>query len=310
MNTAYITHPDCLKHEMIEGHPEEPQRLLAIQGQLQAKQLWDFLEHFDAPNVEKKSLLRAHSQKHLDIIFQNAPEPGQPLYHVDPDTFMNEHSLSAALKAAGAGTLAVDLVMNKQVHNAFCAVRPPGHHAEHDKSMGFCIFNNIAVAAAHALEEYQLDRVAIIDFDVHHGNGTEDIFENDPRVMVCSSYEHPLYPYSGRPTVPGHLINSPLKPGSAGPEFRIAVQNEWLPELDAFKPQFVFISAGFDAHWQDDMASLQFNESDYAWVTQQIVKVAQKHAHNRIVSMLEGGYTLDALGRSTEQHIRVLMGLD
>jgi len=309
MNTAYITHPDCLKHEMAQGHPEQPGRLLAIQDQLQAQQLWDFLEHVEAPLASQPSLLRAHSQQHIDTIFTNAPQAGQPLFHVDPDTFMNEHTLSAALRAAGAGILAVDLAMDKKIDNAFCAIRPPGHHAEHDNAMGFCFFNNIAVAAAHALEEHKLERIAIIDFDVHHGNGTEDIFENDPRVMVCSSFEHPLYPYSGRPTVPGHLINCPLKPGSAGPEFRMAVQKEWLPELEAFKPQFIFISAGFDAHMEDDMAHLQLNESDYKWVTQEIFQVAERHADNRIVSMLEGGYMLDALGRSVEQHIRVLIGL-
>ncbi|PCI65902.1 MAG: deacetylase [Piscirickettsiaceae bacterium] len=310
MNTAYITHPDCLKHKMTQGHPEEPGRLLAIQDRLQLLQLWDFLNHFDAPGVSKQSLLQVHTQQHIDNIFKNAPQAGQPLFHADPDTFMNEHTLSAALRAAGSGVLAVDLVMEKKIDNAFCAIRPPGHHAEHDKAMGFCFFNNIAVAAAHALEQYQLERIAIIDFDVHHGNGTEDIFENDSRVLICSSYEHPLYPYSGRSTIPGHLINCPLKPGSGGPEFRMVVQQEWLPELEAFKPQFIFISAGFDAHWQDDMAQLQFNETDYRWITQKLVSLAKKHADNRIVSMLEGGYTLDALGKSVEQHIRVLMGLE
>jgi acetoin utilization deacetylase AcuC-like enzyme len=295
---------------MTKGHPEEPARLTAIQDQLQSQQLWDFLEHYEPQDVSRKALLRVHTQQHIDNLFKNAPQVGQPLFHADPDTFMNEHTLNAALKAAGAGTMAVDLIMDKKIDNAFCAVRPPGHHAEHNQPMGFCFFNNIAVAAAHALEKYKLERIAIIDFDVHHGNGTEDIFENDPRVMVCSSYEHPLYPYSGRPTVPGHLINCPLKPGSAGPEFRMAVQKEWLPELETFQPQFIFISAGFDAHWQDDMAQLQLNEPDYRWVTQKMAQIAQTHAEGRIVSMLEGGYILDALARSAEQHIRILMGLD
>jgi len=310
MKTAYITHPDCLKHEMTKGHPEEPARIIAIQEQLQSRQLWDFLEHFEAPTVDRQALLRVHTERHIDHLFKNSPLPGQPLFHTDPDTSMNEHSLDAALKAAGAGVMAVDLVMEKKVDNAFCAVRPPGHHAERDQAMGFCFFNNIAVAAAHALEKYHLERVAIIDFDVHHGNGSEDIFENDARVMVCSSYEHPLYPHSGRPTVPGHLINCPLSPGSAGPEFRMAVQKEWLPALEAFQPQFIFISAGFDAHWQDDMAQLQLNELDYRWVTQKIAQIAHRYADDRIVSMLEGGYVVDALARSAEQHIRVLMGLD
>lgn len=310
MRTAYITHPDCLKHEMTQGHPEEPARLLAIQEQLQSQQLWDFLEHFEPTDASQEALLRVHTQQHIDNLFNNAPQAGQPLFHVDPDTFMNAHSLNAALKAAGAGTMAVDLIMEKKIDNAFCAVRPPGHHAERDKGMGFCLFNNIALAAAHALEEHNLERVAIVDFDVHHGNGTEDIFGDDPRVLVCSTYEHPLYPYSSRPSIPGHLVNCPLKSGSAGPEFRMAVQKEWLPELEAFKPQFIFISAGFDAHWQDDIAQLQFNESDYGWVTRKMRKIADNYSEGRIVSMLEGGYVLDALGRCAEQHIRALMGLD
>ena len=310
MKTAYITHPDCLKHVMTDGHPERPQRILAIQDQLISQQLWDFLEYFESPIAELQALLRVHSQQHIDYIFQHAPKTGQPLFHVDPDTFINEHTLTAALRAVGAGTMGVDLIMKKQVDNAFCAVRPPGHHAERSKAMGFCFFNNIAVAASYALDKYNLERVAIVDFDVHHGNGTEDFFENDPRVLVCSSYEHPLYPYTGRSTIPGHLINSRLKSRSAGTEFRMAVKKEWLPELEAFKPQFIFISAGFDAHWEDDMAQLQLNDTDYAWVTRKITQVASHYAENRIVSMLEGGYALNALGRSAEQHIRVLMGLD
>ena len=248
-------------------------------------------------------------QRHIAHLFKNPPQPRQPLFHTDPDTFMNEHSLDAALKAAGAGVMEL-ISLWKKLDNAFCAVRPSGHHAERDQAMGFCFFNNISIAAAHALEKYHLERVAIIDFDVHHGNGSEDIFENNERIMVCSSNEHTLYPYSGRPTVLRHLINCPLSPGSAGPEFRMVVQKECLPALEAFQPQFIFISAGFDAHWQDGMAQLQLNESDYRWVTQKIAEIAHKHAGGRIVSMLEGGYFLDSLGRSAEQHIRVLMGLD
>lgn len=309
MNTAYITHPDCLKHEMFDGHPEEPARLLAIQNQLQSKQLWDFLEHFEPSDAKRGALLRAHSKQHVDRIFNNAPKAGEPRFHVDPDTYMNEHSLAAALKAAGSGTMAVDLIMQKKIDNAFCATRPPGHHAERNDAMGFCLFNSIAVAATHALEKHNLDRVAIIDFDVHFGNGTEDIFKDDKRVMICSSYEHPLYPYSGLPTVPGHMINCPLEPGAGGQEFRAAVEQHWLPELEAFKPQFIFISAGFDAHWEDDMAQLQLHEEDYAWVTRKLMDVANKHADNRVVSMLEGGYVLPALGRAAEAHIRALMGL-
>jgi len=309
MRTAYITHPDFFKHEMGEGHPEEPNRLHAIQDTLKYKQLWDLLEHIEAPDVDKSALLKAHSQQHIDFIFDHAPSAGQPLFQTDPDTFMNEHSLSAAIKAAGAGTAAVDLIMNKQIDNAFCAVRPPGHHAERASSMGFCFFNNVAVAAAHALEKHKLDRVAIVDFDVHHGNGTEDIFETDERVLFCSTYEHPLFPYSGSPSIPGRIINNPLKSGTTGAEFRTVVQQNWLPALHAFKPQFIFISAGFDAHWEDEMANLRFRDEDFAWVTQEIMTIAQQYSSNRIVSTLEGGYALEALGRSAEKHIRALMGL-
>ena len=310
MTTAYITHPDCLKHQMFTGHPECPERLIAIEDRLKGEQLWDFLEHIEAVDAKDGDLLLSHSQELLDNLHKDSPEAGEPLYHVDPDTYMNEHTLGAALKSAGAGTMAVDLVMQKKIDNAFCSVRPPGHHAERNEAMGFCFFNNIAVAAAYALEKYSLDRVAIIDFDVHHGNGTEEIFHNDPRVLICSSYEHPMYPYSGCESIPGHIVNSQLSPGSTGVEFRQAVEKEWLPELEAFKPEFVFISAGFDAHKEDVMAELQFSDSDYLWVSQKIKEVAEKHADGRLISMLEGGYALNALARSTEQHIRVLMGLE
>jgi len=310
MTTAYITHPDCLKHKMFTGHPECPERLVAIEDRLKGKQLWDFLEHVEATDVKDNDLLLTHSQQLLEKLSKNTPGAGQSLYHIDPDTCMNEHTLKAAYKSAGAGTMAVDLVMNKKIDNAFCSVRPPGHHAERNDAMGFCFFNNIAVAATYALEKYSLERVAIVDFDVHHGNGTEDIFCNDPRVMICSSYEYPMYPYSGCESVPGHIINSRLDAGSTGAEFRQAVENEWLPELEAFKPQFVFISAGFDAHKEDVIGELQLNESDYRWVSQKIKEIADKYAEGRLVSMLEGGYALNALASSAEQHVRVLMGLE
>ena len=217
---------------MTLGHPEKPQRLYTIQDQLKSKLLWDLLEHIEAPNVNEEALLRVHSQQHINYILDNAPQVGQQLFHVDPDTFMNEFTLSAAKKAAGAGIKAVDLIMEKQIDNAFCAIRPPGHHAERYDPMGFCFFNNIAVAVAHALETYKLERVAIVDFDVHQGNGTEDIFKNDARVLVCSTYEHPLYPFSNHPSIPGHLINCPLHRDASGLEFREAVRRDWLPELN------------------------------------------------------------------------------
>ena len=310
MRTAYITHADLIKHDMGEGHPERANRLNAIQDQLKLKQLWDLLEHIEAPDVEQAALLQVHSQQHIDYIVNNAPRSGPTLFQTDSDTFMNEHSLSAALKAAGASTTAVDLIMNKQIDNAFCAVRPPGHHAERSSSMGFCFFNNIAVAAAHALDKYKLDRVAIVDFDAHQGNGTQNIFEADDRVLFCSSYEHPLFPFSNSPSIPNKLINTPLKSGSTGADFRAQVQQHWLPALHAFKPQFIFISAGFDAHWEDDIATLCFQDQDFAWITQEMMAIARRYSHNRIMSVLEGGYALKALGRSAEQHIRTLMELN
>ncbi len=310
MKTAYITHKDCQLHKMFEGHPETPGRLVAIHDQLQKDHLWDFLQHYEAPEADRAALLRVHTASYVNYVFQHAPGADQALFEIDPDTYMNEHTLSAARRAAGAGMLAVDLMLEQKVQNAFCAVRPPGHHAEPDKGMGFCFFNNVAIAAAYALDVCGLERVAIVDFDVHHGNGTEAIFIDDPRVLICSSYQHPFYPYSGGSTIPGHLINTPLPAGAAGPEFRMAVQQTWLPELEAFAPQLVFISAGFDAHWQEQIAQLQFNEADYAWASKKLLEIASRSADGRVVSMLEGGYALAALSNSVEQHLRVLMGLD
>jgi len=230
--------------------------------------------------------------------------------HLDPDTAMNPHSLDAALRAAGAAVLATDLVMQKKANSAFCAVRPPGHHACRARAMGFCIFNNVAVAARHAVEAHGLDRVAIIDFDVHHGNGTEDIFENDEHVLMASIFQHPFYPYSGTDNPAPNMHNVPLAAGSGSRELRRAVEDVWLPALQDFRPQLVLFSAGFDAHLEDDMAMLRFTDVDYGWVTQAVADVALRHAGGRMVSMLEGGYSLSALGRSAVQHIRVLAGLN
>jgi len=222
---------------------------------------------------------------------------------------MNPFSYPAALRAAGAVVMGVDLVLAGEVENAFCNIRPPGHHAERSKAMGFCIFNNVAVGAAHALAVRGLDRVAIVDFDVHHGNGTEDIFAADPRVILCSTFQHPFYPYSGAESTSANLVNVPLKAGSGGVEFRAAVTEHWMPALEKFKPELVMISAGFDAHREDDMSSLALLEADYAWVTARIKEMASRHANRRIVSVLEGGYELHALGRSATAHIKELSGL-
>ncbi len=307
MRTAFISHPDCLKHEMFDGHPECPARLQAIEDHLQAAGLFDFLLHMEAPRAELKHLNRVHDNSYAQQIFSSTPSEG--LFHIDEDTAMNPHTLEAALRAAGAAVLATDKVLQGEVDNAFCNIRPPGHHAERSQAMGFCFFNNVAVGVGHALAEYGIERIAVLDFDVHHGNGTEDIFYGDRRVMVCSSYQHPFYPYSGRDTEDGHLINVRLRAGSIGADFRQAIQHEWIPQLDQFKPQMLFISAGFDAHHEDDMAELNLGERDYAWVTTRIMEIAQRFAENRVVSLLEGGYALNALGRSVAAHVRTLMNL-
>lgn len=307
MRTAYLSHPICLKHEMIEGHPECPERIGAIQDRLLSSGLFDFLRHYDAPAATTWQLRRVHTRQHVRRILSSSPREG--LLHLDPDTYMNPHTAKAALHAAGAAVLATNLVVRGKVDNAFCCARPPGHHAERAEPMGFCFFNNVAVGVAHALAKYHLQRVAIIDFDVHHGNGTEDIFENNGKVMVCSAYQHPFFPYSGRPTIEGRLINVELASGTTGKEFREIIAAEWFPRLHAFRPEMIFISAGFDAHAEDDMADLHLSDRDYGWITRELMKLAEQHAQNRIVSVLEGGYSLDALGRSAAAHIKALMRL-
>ncbi len=307
MQTAFISHPLCLKHDMGAHHPECPARLHAIEDRLIASGLYSYLQHHDAPEVTREQLLRVHDAAYIDSISAAAPSAG--IISLDGDTFMNQFTYPAALRAAGAVVMAVDLVMAGKVENAFCNVRPPGHHAERDKAMGFCIFNNVAVGAAHALAAHGLSRVAIVDFDVHHGNGTEHIFSDEPRVMLCSTFQHPFYPYSGAETDKPHIINVPLSAGAGGEAFRNGVAERWLPALAAFRPELVFISAGFDAHREDDMSSLQLLEGDYIWVTEQIKHLAGQYAQARIVSVLEGGYELHALGRSAVAHIKVLSGL-
>jgi acetoin utilization deacetylase AcuC-like enzyme len=305
MSTAFISHPDCEKHWMGSGHPERAERLGAISDRLIASGLSLMLHHYEAPLATREQLCRVHDEKYVDSIFSQSPPPGE-LRWLDPDTAMNEHSLNAALRAAGAVVLAVDLVVGCREQNAFCSVRPPGHHAEHNRAMGFCIFNNIAVGAAHAIAHHHLLRVAIVDFDVHHGNGTEDIFRTEPRVMLVSTFQHPFYPYSGADTHLPNMVNVPLPAGSRGAQFRQAVEQYWLPALNKFKPQLVMISAGFDAHCDDDMAGLCLIDQDYAWVTDQVKNIAMNHAQGRIVSTLEGGYELDALARSAHAHIAAL----
>lgn len=307
MHTAYITHPSCLMHDMGVDHPECPARIQAIEDQLIASGLLPFLDHHVAPCAREEQLARVHDRSYIRMVSDKAPSSG--LVHLDGDTAMNPYSLDAALHAAGAGVQAVDLVISGRAESAFCNIRPPGHHAGRSSAAGFCIFNNVAVAAAHALEQHGLQRVAIADFDVHHGNGTEDIFHDDPRVMLCSSFRHPYYPYSGADSGNDHIINVPLPAGTTGEGFRAAVTEQWLPAMERFQPEMLFISAGFDAHREDDMGGFGLKEDDYVWVTEKLKKIAARHAGGRIVSMLEGGYALHALGRSAVAHIRVLSGL-
>ncbi|HEY2338601.1 MAG TPA: histone deacetylase family protein [Burkholderiales bacterium] len=308
MAVAFITHADCLKHEMGAHHPERPERLMAIEDQLIASGVGEHLVRHEAPLATDEQLARVHPPDYVRAIRDAAPQRGT--VHLDPDTAMNPYSLNAALRAAGAGVLGVDLVLSKKNSSSFSAVRPPGHHACRARPMGFCIFNNVAVAARHALDAHGLERVAVVDFDVHHGNGTEDIFEGDERVLMASIFQHPFYPYSGTDNPASNMVNVPLAAGSGGRELREAVTEAWLPALDEFRPELVVFSAGFDAHVEDDMAMLRFVDSDYAWVTQQVKAVAERHSKGRIVSMLEGGYSLPALGRSAVQHLRVLAGLN
>ena len=305
--TAFITHRDCWLHDMGAHHPECPERLSAINDRLIAAGLDMFLSFHDAPLATVDDIARAHHRDYVEETIAAAPEHG--IRHLDPDTAMCPHTVKAALRSAGAGILAVDLVMKGEIENAFCAIRPPGHHAERAKPMGFCFFNNVAIAVRHALDVHGLQRVAVIDFDVHHGNGTEDIFRDDPRVMMASIFQHPFYPYSGADNPAAHMVNVPVPAGTRGDVFREIVTEKWLPPLRGHRPEMIFISAGFDAHYEDDMGSLGLVESDYAWVTQQIKALAAECGHQRIVSVLEGGYSLSSLARSVATHIKMLADL-
>lgn len=306
MSIGVISHDYCALHNMGENHPEAPARMAAVQDQLKKSGLTDVVRQYNAKPIDRKLLALAHDLNYIDFIYTNSPTQGN--YIIDADTSMNADTLTAALYSAGAAVDAVDLVMKEKISSAFCATRPPGHHAERNKAMGFCFFNNVAIAAAYSKEKYQLERVAIVDFDVHHGNGTQDIVSDKKGYLFCSTFQHPLYPYSGAGDNSSNIINSPLAANAKSDDFRQAIINDWLPALHEFKPQLIFISAGFDAHKEDDISNMCLTEADYFWVTQQLKIIADTYAQGRIVSVLEGGYALSALGRSVVAHIKGLIG--
>ncbi|MEY2889730.1 MAG: histone deacetylase family protein [Burkholderiaceae bacterium] len=303
MSTAYISHPDFMKHEMGRHHPECPERIAAIEDQLIQSRLDAHLKRIDPPLASEADITRVHSEDHLAFVKSKAPSSGYSM--IDGDTIMNPATWTVSLRAAGAAIAAVDAVMQGEVNNAFCAIRPPGHHAEPHRSMGFCVFNNVAIATRYAIETYGLDRVAVIDFDVHHGNGTEAAFINDPHVLMCSFFQHPFYPYSG---LDGgdNMVNVPLPASTNGKVVREMISQTWIPRLHEFKPQLIIISAGFDAHREDDLGQMGLVEDDYVWMTKQLMEIANQYCEGKIVSCLEGGYNLSALGRSVVAHLKTL----
>lgn len=300
------THSVCLQHDPGPGHAESPARLRAVLQALDQDR-FAIVDRVEAPQATREQLLRVHTAAHVDRILAIAPESGT--VRLDEDTLMSPASAEAGLRAAGAVIAAVDAVMQGTVSHAFCAVRPPGHHATPDTAMGFCLFNNIAVGAAHAIAAHGLKRVAIADFDVHHGNGTQDIFQREPRVLFISSHQSPLYPGTGREDEhgAGNIINAPLSPGDGSYEFRELWDGALLPKLHAFKPQLVLVSAGFDAHRNDPLADIRLQTEDYAWITERLVDLARAHAGGRLVSTLEGGYDVSALSASVSAHVSALL---
>jgi acetoin utilization deacetylase AcuC-like enzyme len=299
-----FTHPACALHDMGAGHPEQPARVVEVMNALRTAQLARDDNTESAPQVSMEQLARIHPQDYIDFVFATSPKVGRA--QLDPDTVMNPHSLEAALRAAGAGVAAIDWALNGTDRRAFCAVRPPGHHALPDSAMGFCIFANVAIAAQHAIAMHGIERVAIVDFDVHHGNGTEACIGGDKRIRLYSTFQHPYYPHSGVPSSAENVLNIPLAWGSGSSEIRSIFFEKLLPDLADFAPQVLLISAGFDAHRDDPLAGLNFIEVDYSWMTEQLVKQARVSANGRIVSMLEGGYNLAALARSAVAHAAAL----
>ncbi len=310
--TGYFTHDLCRKHDMGPGHPECPRRIDVIEDRLLITGVFDALDRRDSVQASTLEVELAHGRMYVAALrgltaeLREEMAAGGPDHiQLDPDTSMNPYTWDAALKSVGAAIAATDGVISGELANAFCAIRPPGHHACRDKGMGFCFFNNVAIAAKYALERHGLSRVAIIDFDVHHGNGTEDIVAGDDRILMCSFYQHPFYP-EGTAKEGSNLVNVPVPAYTKGMEIREVVDKHWVPRLDDHKPELIFISAGFDAHREDDMGQLGLTEADYVWMTKRLMEVANRHANGRIVSCLEGGYDLDSLARSVEAHVRTL----
>ena len=300
-----ITHGDCLLHEMQREHPERPERLRAVLELLESSGLSRDLARREASPASLEELAAVHDADYLLTLSEAAPESG--LIPVDPDTAMGPSSLRAAALAAGAVADGVRAVLEGGEKTAFCAVRPPGHHAEHDAAMGFCFYNSIALGAVTALQDPSVERVAVLDFDVHHGNGTVDIFKDRPEVLVCSSFQHPFYPHRYADLARPNIVNTPLPAGTRGAEFRHAVEAQWLPAIEAHQPQLILVSAGFDAHRLDPLGQLELTEDDFRWITRLIVDSAKEHASGRIVSALEGGYDLVALAASAHAHVEELL---
>jgi acetoin utilization deacetylase AcuC-like enzyme len=307
MATLLLTHPACLEHLTPAGHPERPDRLRAIDRALEDERFAGLLRE-QAPAASLETIALCHPMTYIEAIRDASPKTG--LVHLDGDTSMSPGSFEAALRAAGAVTRAVDEVMAGQIDNAFVATRPPGHHAETAVPMGFCLFNNAAIAARHAQRKHGAGRAAIVDFDVHHGNGSQEIFWADPTVMYCSTHQMPLYPGTGAASERGahdNIVNAPLRPGDGGEQFRSAFEGVIAPRLEQFAPDVIIISAGFDAHIRDPLASLNLTEADFAWVTRRVMEIAQASGQGRVVSVLEGGYDLEGLSRSVAAHVIALM---
>ena len=310
MTTAIYTHPFSKLHEMGDFHPDRPARIEAIEDALAADGIARFLEYREAPEANIDQIRRIHLLDAINMVRENTPDDPNDYFSVDGDTVLNMYSWQAALHSAGAGIAATNAVIAGEINNAFCLIRPLGHHARPITPMGYSIFNNVAIAAAHALRKHKLERIAIVDFDVHHGNGTDEAFALDPRVLMVSYYQAPLYPYMGNERERAHMVNVPVPKGTGGEEIRKIVTEQWLPAMHAHKPQMIFISAGFDAHSDDAMSGMELVEDDYAWMTRQIMDVADEYAQGRIVSLLEGGYNLKALANSVVAHVKTLARRD